>query len=258
MTAQPPRTEEQPPLRLGNDGDAGPPAPAVASRSGAARSRRGRATDYRLRGLDLDAPGVAEAPARPERKKHPSRRRRRRRMLVQLVVVLAVTALVAVLLRIFAVQPYSVSSASMVPTLAAGTDVLVVKTRALTGPVKAGDIVVLREPEGSGCSSGGSGSRDVVKRVIGLPGETIWSVRGRIYVNGQRLNEPGWYNPPFGEIGSTEIARTAIPQGSYFVMGDNRTDTCDSRSFGPIPKSLLVGRVVATVARDGHPFVHAI
>ena len=112
--------------------------------------------------------------------------------------------------------------------------------------------------DGFRCSSGGDDSHDLVKRVIGLPGETIWSAEGSIYVNGQRLNEPGWYNPPFGELGPTEIARTNIPSGSYFVMGDNRTDTCDSRSFGPMPKSLLVGRVVATIARDGHPFVHSI
>jgi signal peptidase I len=221
-------------------------------------SRPTRAPDYRLRGVDLNAPLVTEAPSRPVRKRHPSLRRRRRRLLMQWIVALALIAIVAVLLRAYVVQPYSVSSTSMVPTLQAGTDVLVVKPSLLRGPIKAGDIIVFHKPDGFRCTSGGDDSRDLVKRVIGLPGETIWSAQGSIYVNGQRLNEPGWYNPPFGELGPTEIARTNIPSGSYFVMGDNRTDTCDSRSFGPMPKSLLVGRVVATIARDGHPFVHSI
>ena len=76
--------------------------------------------------------------------------------------------------------------------------------------------------------------------------------------DGQRLDEPTWRNPPFGELGGTEIGRTEIPAESYFVLGDNRTDTCDSRAFGPLHGSLLVGEVVATTARDGHPSVHII
>jgi signal peptidase I len=220
-------------------------------------SRPRRAPDYRLRGLDLDAEVFAETAPRPVRKLHPSLRRRRRRLLIQWIFALMLTAMVVVLLRAYVVQPYSVSSTSMVPTLEAGTDVLVVKPSLLTGPIKAGNIIVFHNPDGFRCSSGAD-AHDLMKRVIGLPGETIWSVSGSIYINGQRLNEPRWYNPPFGELGPTEIARTNIPSGSYFVMGDNRTDSCDSRSFGPIPKSLLVGRVVATIARDGHPFVHSI
>jgi signal peptidase I len=146
----------------------------------------------------------------------------------------------------------------MVPTLQAGTEILVVKSSRLTGAVKAGDIVVFHARQGFNCNSGGDDSRHLVKRVIGLPGQTIWSARGNIYVDGRRLREPGWYNPPFGELGPTKIARTKIPLGSYFVMGDNRTDSCDSRSFGPIPRSLLIGKVVATISRNGHPFVHSI
>ena len=64
---------------------------------------------------------------------------------------------------------------------------------------------------------------DLVNRVIGLPGQTIWSTRGTIYVDGRRLNEPGWYYPPYGELGKTGIALTKIPPGSYFLMGDNRS-----------------------------------
>jgi signal peptidase I len=143
----------------------------------------------------------------------------------------------------------------MVPTLQPGTHVLVVKWRRLTGSVGAGDIVVFHQPEGASCSDG---SRDLVKRVIGVPGQTIWSVGQSIYIDGQVLDEPGWYNPPFGEIGPTAIAPTTIPPGSYFVMGDNRTDACDSRAFGPLSGSLVVGEVTATVARDGHLSLHSV
>ena len=92
--------------------------------------------------------------------------------------------------------------------------------------------------------------------MIGLPGQTIWSAGDRIYVDGRPLNESGWYNPPFGELGPTPIARTTIPADSYFVLGDNRTDPCDSRAFGPVAGSSLVGKVLATTTRGGHPSVH--
>jgi len=264
MTAQPPRTDGEPVPSFGErtpsvtaNGGVAPPRNATRAAT-ATSTRTSRAPDYRLRGLDLDAPAFTEAQPRPARTKHPSNRRRRRRLLVQWAVVLVVIAAVAVLLRMFVVQPYSVSSSSMVPTLSPGTDVLVVKWSALTGAIKAGDVVVTHEPADASCTPGGGHAHDVVARVIGLPGETIWSVAGTIYVNGQQLNEPGWYNPPAGEVGTTDIVRTTIPQGSYFLMDDNRTDSCDSRSFGPVRRSLFIGEVVATIARHGHPVVHGI
>jgi signal peptidase I len=117
--------------------------------------------------------------------------------------------------------------------------------------------VVFEQPDGSACSVDGD-SRDLVSRVIGLPGQTIWSEDDSIFIDGERLDEPGWHNPPFGAVGTTEIVRTTIPADSYFVLGDNRTDTCDSRAFGPVSESLLVGEVVATTLRNGNPFVHFI
>ena len=219
---------------------------------------RARRPDYRLRGLDLEAQQHVEVAPRKARKARRSGRQRRR-LFLQWTAALTVVATTAVLLRAFVAQPYSVRSTAMVPTIWPGTDVLVVRPTLLTGQLHVGDIVVFHQPSATSCSDSGNGSQDLVKRVIGLPGQTIWSEGARIYVDGRLLDEPlRWYNPPYGEVGSAKIARTVIPTGSYFVMGDNRTDPCDSRSFGPIPGSSVVGKVVATTTRDGHPFAHIL
>jgi signal peptidase I len=219
--------------------------------------RRPTKSDYRLRGLDLEAPSLVEVGPRLVRKSHPSRRRRRRRLVLQWIVVLAVLALTAGFLRIAVVQPYAVRTASMTPTLQPGTNVLVLTPKALTGSPKVGDLIVFHRPADFSCSSGVSdASKNYLKRVIALPGQTVWTANRRIYVNGHVLEELGWYNTSFGEVGANPIARTTVPAGSYFVLGDNRTDPCDSRAFGPVARSSLIGKVLATTTRDGHPSVH--
>ncbi len=214
-----------------------------------------RTYDYRLRGLDLGAQ-LVEDPQRPVHVKRTTNKRIRRRLMIQWFVVLVVIALVTVLLRAYVVEPVKVNSTAMVPTLASGSSVLVVKWDALTGSPKAGDIVVFHEPRGASCPSARNDPQQLIARVIGVPGQTIWSRSGRIFIDGKVLDEQGWYNAPMGELGTSAIERTTIPSGQYFVMGDNRTDTCDSRAFGPVASSLVVGKVVAIVLRDGHPFVH--
>jgi signal peptidase I len=175
---------------------------------------------------------------------------------MQWLVVLLLLAATAAALRASVVRPYAVRSTSMVPTLTPGTNVLVIRPKLLTGAEKAGDLVVFHQPEGFSCSGTADPSKDYLKRVIGVGGQTIWSSGERIYVDGRVLNEARWYNQAFGELGPAPIARTLIPAGSYFVLGDNRTDPCDSRAFGPIAGSSLVGKVVATTTRNGHPSVH--
>ena len=162
------------------------------------RPRSVRATDYRLRGLDLDAHVFMQAPSRDVWERHPSRRRHRRRRRLrhatQFVVVLGVIALVAVLLRASVVEPYTVTSSSMAPTLRAGTDVLVMKSGLLAGSIGTGDVVVVKKPAGVTCDPRGDHSSQLVARVIALGGETIRSVRGRIFIDGHRFHKPGWYN----------------------------------------------------------------
>jgi signal peptidase I len=178
-------------------------------------------------------------------------------VLVEWMILLAVAALVAFGLRAFVVQAFYVPSGSMEPTLAIGDRILVVKAGWLAGPIERGSIIVFRHPPNIPCQVE-AGVSDLVKRVIGLPGETIWSGGpgdNTIYVDGNALSEPGWFAPGT-QVGLKPIARTTIPADDYYVMGDNRAYSCDSRYFGPIARSSIVGKVVVLVWRNGHPYLH--
>ena len=106
---------------------------------------------------------------------------------------------------------------------------------------RRGDIVVFHTPPLAAvrCGSGGT----YVKRLIGLPGES-WEERGgRVYINGRLLNE-SYIRPDRRD--SKTIAPLHIPTGHYFMMGDNRSGSCDSRNWGTVPRHNLIGKVVAT------------
>jgi signal peptidase I len=173
----------------------------------------------------------------------------RYRWLGEAAVVVVVALVVALLLRTFAVQSFSIPSGSMEPTLNIGDRILVSKLSYDLHGVGRGDIVVFARPSNENC--GGPPVADLVKRVIGLPGETVaLNGRGRVLIDGRLLNE-SWlptsvqgktFAGPSGPLYSLERPFT-VPSGEYFVMGDNRTDSCDSRYWGPIKESLIVGKV---------------
>jgi signal peptidase I len=171
-------------------------------------------------------------------------RRRSKRWLVEWALVLAVALLVALLARTFVVQTYYIPSGSMEPTLQIGDRIIVDKLSYHLHPVHRGDIVVFRRPPAENCDPGQPPVADLVKRVIGLPGETISARNGQVYIDGKVLPEP-WlpkeyaYTSPFGPL--------KIPKGDYFMMGDHRDDSCDSRDWGPLPRSYIVGRVVMRI-----------
>jgi signal peptidase I len=127
----------------------------------------------------------------------------------------------------------------MEPTLKVGDKVLVNKLSYDFHPVHRGDVIVFKRP----ANDYSPGIKDLIKRVIGLPGETIEGRGGSIYINGQKLNEP-WL--PRGTP-TSDFTPVVIPAGQYFVMGDNRGDSADSRGFGPIKKNLIVGRAFLLV-----------
>ena len=238
---------------LDTNGGAGPSTSVdglVPPSSGDEVARLRARSDHRLRGLDLTGPSYGPLPPR----KRPSgslRRRHRRIATVKWLAVVLVAAAAAVGLRASVVESFTVPSATMLPTLQVGDRILVVKSEFLTGPIKRGEIIVFRRPGLNTCGGGGAG--DLVKRVVALPGEVIWSSDGRLFVDGSALSERGWYDPRFGQVGPVPIPRTKVPAREYYVMGDNRLDSCDSRSFGAVPRSLVVGDVVAILLRGNHP-----
>jgi signal peptidase I len=192
---------------------------------------------------DLSQTTVAEQ----EREQPP----RRSHWLRETGIVVIVALVAALLLRTFVVQTFYIPSGSMEPTLQIGDRILVNKLSYHLHGVDRGNIVVFRRPADENC--GGEPVADLVKRVIGLPGETISlskGPKGYVLINGKRLDEtwlpssmqgktyPGPSGTPYN-LSKPYV----IPSNDYYVMGDNRGDSCDSRYWGPISKSLIVGKV---------------
>jgi signal peptidase I len=167
------------------------------------------------------------------------RRNRTRRSIIEWVAILAVAVVAALLLRGFVIQPYFIPSGSMLPTLQIGDKVLVDKLSYHMHAVHRGDVIVFKKP----AADYSPAIKDLIKRVIGLPDETISAAGGSVYIDGKRLPEP-WL--PKG-VTTADFAPVHIPAGDYFVMGDNRGDSADSRVIGPISGSLIVGRAFLIV-----------
>lgn len=187
----------------------------------------------------------------------PQRRRRWRRGLAETVITLLVAALLSVLLRTYACGVFWIPSASMVPTLAVYDWILVQKAFFSWHGVREGDIVVFTHPPLDRC--GGARAGDLVKRVIALPGQTIYSSGNSIYINGHLLAEP--YLPAYDPLGPP-IASSRhpyrVPPGEFYVLGDNRADSCDSRYRGPIRGSSIIGKAVLVIWHDNHPDLHGL
>ena len=165
------------------------------------------------------------------------------------VVVGAALAVVASLLGLYLLELYRIPSSAMEPTLhcarpgdgcrADRSDrIAVYRFTGLFGGPDRGDVVVFETPPGVAerCGAGGT----FVKRVVGLPGDRVAERNGVILLNGRRLREP--YVRVRGNL--TFPARR-VPRGHYFVLGDNRRASCDSRVWGPLPEENLIGEVFA-------------
>jgi signal peptidase I len=150
-----------------------------------------------------------------------------------LIGVLSVAAML--LVRTFVVQSMVVVSDSMDDTLHTGDRLVLDKLGFRTLGLQPGDVVVLRRPEGVAAPAG-----DLVKRVIGLPGDRLTEDAGRVVRNGAPLTEP-YLRPGCGDE-AAGLGTVVVPAGKVFVMGDNRCHSLDSRSFGPIDETLIAGR----------------
>jgi signal peptidase I len=201
------------------------------------------------------SPSVATEP-RPE--PEPPAKKSRLRFLRELPILILIAFVLALLIKSFLVQAFYIPSQSMDPTLKVGDRVLVEKV--LKHPHR-GWIVVFKNPhpgpephrgafsaffhwlsEGFGVST--PPDEDFIKRVIGLPGETLEIRHGVVYIDGRRLNEP--YLSPVKD--TRDFAKITVPPGHVFVMGDNRTNSNDSRfGLGPIPIGDIVGRAFVII-----------
>ncbi len=189
-----------------------------------------------------------------------SKEKSTRGSLVELVTIVAVALGLALGIQAFLVKPFRIPSESMVPTLEIGQRVLVDRVSYRFGDPDRGDIVVFKPPAGADTNSCGvqhpgdtpcpeptedRSDTNFIKRVVGLPGDRLKVIDGAVYINGRRQNEDfarldsecGICNLP-GEI--------TVPKDHYFMMGDNRGASADSREWGPVPKKWMIGQAFMT------------
>src|SRR5580658_7327187 len=163
------------------------------------------------------------------------------RWIVEWIIVLLVAVAIAFGLRTWVVQTYSIPSGSMIPTLMVGYRIVVDKLSYDFHALHRGDVVVFATPPKEIPILM---VKDLVKRVIGLPGETISSgPRGEVFINGKLIDQP-WLTAAARADPGPPIVTQKIPSGHIFVMGDNRGSSDDSRDYGPVSESLIVGRAV--------------
>jgi signal peptidase I len=162
----------------------------------------------------------------------------RRRGLLQWIVVLVAAVLASLLIRTFVFQTYYIPSKSMEPTLYVGNRIMVDKLSVEFGTINIGDIVVFKAPPEVKTKCNDSVA-DLVKRVIGVPGDHLTSRGNTIFVNGVALKEKWSHYEPLGG----PIGHVTVPPGRYFVMGDNHANSCDSRYWGDVPRADIIGKV---------------
>lgn len=150
------------------------------------------------------------------------------------VVVFAVA--IFLFLYLLVLQPHKIKGASMEPNFPNGEYLLTDKVTYRFGEPKRGDVIVFKAP--------GAEGDEYIKRIIGLPGEGVSVRNGRVYINGKEIKEtyiPD-INPTYGGNFLPENTSFTVPEGSYFVLGDNRLHSSDSRSFGPVTRDKITGR----------------
>jgi signal peptidase I len=185
---------------------------------------------------------------------------------IELAVIVGIALGLALAIQAFVIKPYRIPSASMLPTLHINQRVLVDRIGSHFSSPGVGDIVVFHPPKQYGeCANPNEGqnqsgqdgaqacdaqqkqasSETFIKRVVGVPGDRLSIHNGHVIRNG--LAERDTYIVPCGGGGACNFPATiTIPHGDYFMMGDNRPDSEDSRFWGPVPKSWIIGKAFFT------------
>jgi len=182
--------------------------------------------------------------------------------LLELALVVAIALGIALLVQAFVVKPYRIPSGSMEPTLAVGERVIVNRIGNRFAAPGVGDIIVFHPPHGAdtdACGNPGQGpfydgsqsrvpcdkptatrsSQNFIKRVVGLPGDSIAIRDGHVVRNGVEQREP--FIRPCGGGPECNLGAIVVPRDDYFMMGDNRGASDDSRYWGPVPRRWIIG-----------------
>ncbi|MGH2386350.1 MAG: signal peptidase I [Candidatus Limnocylindria bacterium] len=168
----------------------------------------------------------------------------------EIVETLVLTLLIYLVIHNFVAQPFEVQQSSMVPTIVDGEYILIDKLTPRFGGYEYGDVVVFNPPAGSGLDAQGI---PFIKRIIGMPGDTVSLENGRVFVTREdaspvRIEEPYVLQGGDGSTAATTCPRPDCPltwivgDNEYFVMGDNRPSSQDSRVFGPVDQDTILGR----------------
>jgi len=155
----------------------------------------------------------------------------------EIVETIVIALVLAFLIRTFVVQTFWIPSGSMEPTLLVGDRIMAYKLFYGIDDVKRGDIIIFKFPLDP--------HKDFVKRVIGLPGDTVEIRDKKVYINGKRLIEPYAVHLDRWNMGfpRDEYGPVKVPSGSLFVLGDNRDSSEDSRYWGYVPQKNIIGEV---------------
>ncbi|HEX9122113.1 MAG TPA: signal peptidase I [Actinomycetota bacterium] len=215
----------------------------------------GAAVEPRAGGADLTPERAAEGAS--------DREERRGSFFREVPFLVLIALVVAVLIKTFLVQAFFIPSASMEPTLMPGDRVLVNKFVYRFGDIHWGDVIVFENPDasqvpnrnwiggalhwlGEGLGVAQPENEDLIKRVIGLPGDTV-EIRGHtVSVNGDPLTEP--YLTPSARAAMADFGPVTVPANALFVMGDNRGNSADSRfSLGTVPEDKVIGRAFVII-----------
>lgn len=226
---------------------AGPVPPATVASAVHDDPRVEDAHEEDVRDEDVD---VADGSVLDDVEATGERRRRRKhsttRNAVEWVLVLVGALVVAVVVKTWLFQAFYIPSGSMEPTLEVGDRVLVNKISYDIDDVERGHIIVFERPE----SWGAGEIKDLIKRVIALPGETVSVVSGQVFIDGAPLEEPwleqGTSTPSFFRESGC-VPQCTVPEGQVFVLGDNRSNSDASNHFGSLPFDQVVGRAFVRV-----------
>ncbi|MBA2581098.1 MAG: signal peptidase I [Thermoleophilaceae bacterium] len=186
--------------------------------------------------------------------------------LLELVAIVAIALGLALTIQAFLVKPFRIPSESMVPTLEVSQRVLVDRVSFRFSEPHRGDVVVFKPPSGAeaaGVDFGACGKEPLprdqacprptseqadanfIKRVVGEPGDRLKILEGRVYLNGRLQSEP--FARPDSECPICNLPREiTVPPGHFFMMGDNRGQSADSREWGPVPEEWIVGNAFST------------